>query len=97
MREYEVTIIVKPDLEESARNELLERVAGWLTFGEEEGDKPVANHWGRRRMAYDINKYSEGYYVLYEAKLDPLQVSEIERNLQLSEDVLRYLAVRKHN
>ena len=46
MREYEVTIIVQPELEESARNELLERVAGWLTFGEEEGDKPVANHWG---------------------------------------------------
>lgn len=97
MREYEVTIIVKPDLEESARNELLGRVADWLTFGEEEGDKPTANHWGRRRMAYDINKFSEGYYVLFEAKLDPLGVNEIERNMQLTEDILRYLVVRKHS
>ena len=97
MREYEVTIIVKPDLEESVRTELLERVSGWLTFGEEEGDKPVANHWGRRRMAYDIEDYSDGYYVLYEAKLEPLEINQIERNLELNEDVLRYLVIRKHS
>ena len=97
MREYEVTVIIQPELEEAARNELLERVAGWLTFGEEEGDMPVASHWGRRRMAYDIDKFSDGYYVMYDAKLDPLQVSEIERNFQLVEDILRYLVVRKHS
>jgi len=97
MREYEVTIIVQPELEESARNELLERVSGWLTFGKEESDKPVANHWGRRRLAYNINKFSEGYYVMYEANLDPLQVNQIERNFQFNDDILRYLVVRKHS
>lgn len=97
MREYEVTIIVKPELEESARNELLERVSGWLTNGTEEGDKPVANHWGRRRLAYDIDKFSEGYYVMYSARLDPLQVNQIERNLEFNEDILRYLVIRKHS
>jgi small subunit ribosomal protein S6 len=97
MREYEVTVIVQPELEESARNELLERVTGWLTFSEEEDQKPVANHWGRRRLAYDINKFSEGYYVMYEANLDPLQVNQIERNFQFNEDILRYLVVRKHS
>ncbi len=97
MREYEVTIIVQPELEESERNVLLERVSGWLTFGQEEGDKPVANHWGRRRLAYDINKFSEGYYVMYEANLDPLQVNQIERNFQFNDDILRYLVVRKHS
>ena len=52
---------------------------------------------GRRRMAYDINRFSEGYYVMYNAKLDPLEVNEIERNLRLVEDILRYLVVRKHS
>jgi small subunit ribosomal protein S6 len=97
MREYEVTVIVQPELEESARKELLERVSGWLTFGKEEGDKPVANHWGRRRLAYNINKFSEGYYVMFQANLDPLQVNQIERNFQFNEDILRYLVVRKHS
>jgi small subunit ribosomal protein S6 len=97
MREYEVTIIVQPELEESERNELLERVSGWLTFGQEDGAKPVAKHWGRRRLAYDINKFSEGYYVMYEANLDPLQVNQIERNFQFNDDILRYLVVRKHS
>lgn len=97
MREYEVTIIVQPELEESERNELLERVSGWLTFGQEDGAKPVAKHWGRRRLAYHINKFSEGYYVMYEANLDPLQVNQIDRNFQFNDDILRYLVVRKHS
>jgi len=95
MREYEVTIILQPKMEEAPRNELLERIQGWMTGGQEEGEKPVANHWGKRFMAYDIKGYQEGYYVFFEAKMDPAQISELERNLQFTEDVLRYLVVRK--
>ncbi len=95
MREYEVTVILQPKLEEAPRNELLERVVGWMTAGQEEAEKPVVNHWGKRFMAYDIKGYQEGYYVLFEAKLDPEQVTELERNFQFTEDVLRYLVVRK--
>lgn len=95
MREYEVTVILQPKLEEAPRNELLERVVGWMTAGQEEAEKPVVNHWGKRFMAYDIKGYQEGYYVLFEAKLDPDQVTELERNFQFTEDVLRYLVVRK--
>ena len=95
MREYEVTIIIQPKLEEGPRNELIKRVEGWLTFGEDEATKPVAHHWGRRHMAYEIQKNREGYYVFYEAKLDPVKISDIERNFQYSEDIIRYLVVRK--
>jgi small subunit ribosomal protein S6 len=95
MREYEVTIIVQPQLEDKERDDLIERVGGWLTHGEAEEDKPVANRWGQRRLAYPIRKHNEGYYVLFEAKLDPLQIADIERNMQYTEDLLRYLVVRK--
>jgi small subunit ribosomal protein S6 len=95
MREYEVTLIVQPQLEETPRNELIERVNGWLTFGEDEADKPVAKHWGRRRLAYPIKKFTEGYYLHYEAKLDPSQISYLERNFQYADDILRYLVVHK--
>lgn len=95
MREYEVTIIIQPNLEETARKGLVERITGWLTQGEAETDKPVANHWGMRQLAYPINKHKQGYYVLYEAKLDPSRVADVERNMRFVEDLLRYLVVLK--
>jgi small subunit ribosomal protein S6 len=54
-----------------------------------------ANHWGVRQLAYPIKKFTEGYYVLYEAKIDPTRIKDIERSMQYNEDVLRYLVVRK--
>jgi small subunit ribosomal protein S6 len=95
MREYEITIILQPGLEETARTELLERVLGWMTSQDEEAPKPVVNHWGKRYMAYEIQGHQEGYYVYYEANLDPAQIQELERNFQFVEDIMRYLVVRK--
>ena len=95
MREYEVTIIVQPTLEETARNEVIERVSTWLTHGEGEEAVPVANHWGMRQLAYPIKKHKQGYYVLFEAKLDPDRVTEIEQNMRFVETLLRFLVIRK--
>jgi small subunit ribosomal protein S6 len=95
MREYEVTIIVQPQLDDEIRDQVIERVSGWLTSGREETDKPVIHRWGQRRLAYPIKKFSEGYYVLYEAKVNPDRMKDIERNIQFTEDILRYLVVRK--
>ncbi|GJM42635.1 MAG: 30S ribosomal protein S6 [Ardenticatenaceae bacterium] len=95
MREYEVTVIFKANLEDEARSTLVERVSDWLTHGETADDKPVQNVWGQRRLAYPIRKNTEGYYILFEAKLEPEQLNDIERNMQYTEDVLRYMIVCK--
>ena len=95
MRDYEVTIILQPELEEQARNELLERVQGWLAPDEATAEKMVVDHWGMRQLAYQIRKLTRGYYVYYEVEIDPTRVTDIERNLQFSEDVMRYLFIRK--
>ena len=95
MREYEVTIILKPDLDEAARNELLERLESMLAHGSEEEDKPNVKHWGQRELAYPIKKYTDGYYVFYESRLETSKISELERNLLYIEDILRHLIVRK--
>jgi len=97
VREYEVTIIVQPTLEETARNEVIERVATWLTHGEGDEAAPVANHWGMRQLAYPIQKHKQGYYVLFEAKLDPNRVAEIEQNMRFVEPLLRFLVIRKED
>lgn len=95
MREYEVTVILKPDLDDDARGEVLTRVEEWLTQGEEEADKPNVAHWGQRTLAYPIRKYTEGYYVFYEVSLNPTSISEIERNIIYVDEILRHLVVRK--
>ncbi len=95
MREYEVTVIIQPQIDEEGRAQLIERVSDWLSPDASEDDKPVQNHLGQRRLAYEIDRHNEGYYVMFEAKIDPNRIGEIERNMQYNEDLLRYLVVRK--
>ncbi len=95
MREYEVTIIIQPQLEEDEREKLIERVSDLLVPEATEDEKPAMDVWGMRRLAYPIQKNTEGFYVLYEAALDPTRITDVERSLQFTEDILRYLVVRK--
>ena len=95
MRDYEVTVVIQPLLEEAERNELIERLNNLLVPAPREEGDLVAKQWGGRQLAYPIKKFQEGFYVLYEAKLNPTRIKDIERSLQYNEDVLRYLVVRK--
>lgn len=95
MREYEVTVVIQPQLEDTERNQLIERLSNLLVPGSKEDGALTANHWGMRNLAYPIKKFTEGYYVLFEAQIDPTRIKEIERSMQYNEDVLRYLVVRK--
>ena len=95
MREYEVTVVIQPQLEEAERGQLIERLSNLLGPGSKEDGALTANHWGMRNLAYPIKKFQEGYYVLYEAQIDPTRIKDIERSMQFNEDVLRYLVVRK--
>jgi len=95
VREYEVTVVIQPQLEEAERNQLIERLSNLLVPGSKEDGALTANHWGMRNLAYPIKKFQEGYYVLYEAQIDPTRIKDIERSMQFNEDVLRYLVVRK--
>lgn len=97
MREYEATIVIKPDLDDEARNALIDRVAGWLTPDDDNANKPVINHWGRRSLAYPIRDYREGYYVLYEARMEPAAINAVEREILYLEDILRHLVVVKES
>ncbi len=95
MRDYEVTVVIQPQLEDAERAQVIERLDNLLVPGPKEDGALVAHHWGTRQLAYPIRKFTEGYYVLYEAKIDPTRIKDIERSMQYNEDVLRYLVVRK--
>jgi small subunit ribosomal protein S6 len=95
VREYEVTIVIKTSLDDEARNAIIEQVAGWLNPGGDEGSAPKINHWGQRSLAYPIENERDGYYVLYEATVNPEQINAVERQILYEEDILRHLVVRK--
>ncbi len=92
---YELTVVLRVENNEDVQKANLEQVKNWI---EADGHGVInridANHWGRRRLAYEINGQREGLYVLFYADIEPDAVEELERNLRLATGVLRYLIVR---
>jgi len=93
MNNYELIYIIQADLEEAAIKALTEKVDKWITDGK--GTIVKVDHWGKRRLAYQINKRRDGYYVYEEIQLPAAYVVELERNLRLTEQVMRYSIINK--
>ena len=92
MNQYEVMYIIDPALEDSARVELINRFSDLVKKNGGEVDR--VDEWGKRRLAYAIQYKTEGYYVLMYIKAPADLPREIERNMKISDAVLRYLTVR---
>ena len=93
MRNYELVLIIHPDLDETGLKGLVERVQGWIT--ETGGSVTKTEAWGRRRMAYIIRKQREGQYIYMEAEFAPKNSAELERNLRFLEPVMRFSIISK--
>lgn len=93
MNRYEMIYIIDTGLEETARKELIEKVSTLIADNGGEIEK-VDETWGKRRLAYAINYKTEGWYVLVNFKAPAELPRELERNLQINENVLRYLVVK---
>ncbi len=93
MNRYEMIYIIDTGLEETARKELIEKVSGLITANGGEIEK-VDETWGKRRLAYAINYKTEGWYVLVNFQAPADLPRELERNLQINENILRYLVVK---
>ena len=92
-RQYELTYVVRIESNDEATKESIDQIQAWVEE-DDNGKVNNADHWGRRKLAYEINGQREGYYVLLDADIDPDHLPELERNLKLSETVLRYLLIR---
>ena len=91
MRNYELTYIIHPDIDDGAFKKLNEQILGWIKDGG--GKVGKSDVWGKRKMAYEISKQSEGNYVHLQLQMDAKLGAEIERQLQLQESVLRYMSI----
>ncbi|CAN3981899.1 30S ribosomal protein S6 [Kitasatospora purpeofusca] len=92
MRHYEVMVILDPSVEERAVSPLIE---SFLAVVRNAGGKvEKVDTWGRRRLAYEINKQSEGIYSVIDLQATPEVVKELDRQMGLSESVLRTKVLR---
>jgi small subunit ribosomal protein S6 len=92
MRNYELTFIIPSDVNEEELNGVVSQVQGWVEGSQ--GKVTKVDQWGRRRLAYNIDAFREGYYVLFNLELEPQTTTELERNLKLSDKIIRHLLVR---
>lgn len=92
MRKYELTYIVKPDLDAGALAALIERVNGFVAA--EGGVVSMTTQWGLRPLSYPIRKHREGFYVFSVIELQASGLARLDQRLRLTEDIIRYLLVR---
>ena len=92
MNQYEVMYVVDAALEDSARSELINRFNELVV--KNGGEVERVDEWGKRRLAYAIDYKVEGYYVLMQFSAGPDVPKELERNLQINENVIRSQVVK---
>jgi small subunit ribosomal protein S6 len=93
MRNYEIAIIIHPELEDAAYNEVVERVQELIKNSD--GTIVKVDQWGRKKLAYEINNLTEGQYVFFQTELEPTVCSDIEHALQLNESIIRFMITSK--
>ena len=92
MRKYEIMYIIRPDLDEQGRKALIERFNTVLTDQGAELEK--VDEMGMRRLAYEIDDYREGYYVVIETNSEPNAIQEFDRLAKISDDIIRFMTIR---
>jgi small subunit ribosomal protein S6 len=92
MRVYEELFIVKPDAPEEEVDAYIGQIKELITNGKGTVDK--ADKWGTRKLAYRVQKYNEGVYVLFQFSSSPELVKEIERRMRVTDMVIKFITVR---
>ncbi len=94
-RSYEIMYILRPDLEDADVDKSIETFSGYITNGGGTVKNTLADQkMGRRRLAYTVNKFNDGIYVLLIVDAPASLISEIERRLRVTEQVIKFITVR---
>jgi len=91
-RSYEIMFIVRPDIEDADLDKLVETFSGYITQGG--GAVKSTEKMGRRRLAYTVQRFNDGFYILLIVDAPASLISEIERRLRVSEPVIKFITVR---
>ena len=93
MNKYELTVVVNAKIEDDVRVATVEKVKEYVArYG---GTVTNVDEWGKKRLAYEIQKMKEGFYYFIQFEADATAPAEIERHGRIMENVIRYLCVRQ--
>ncbi|MEF2686838.1 MAG: 30S ribosomal protein S6 [Lachnospiraceae bacterium] len=93
MNKYELTVVVNAKIEDDVRVATVEKVKEYIArYG---GTVTNVDEWGKKRLAYEIQKMKEGFYYFIQFEADATAPAEIERHVRIMENVIRYLCVRQ--
>ena len=92
MRRYETIFIASPTLTDEQSDELVKQYEGIIA--EQGGELLKTDKWGRKKLAYEVQKFSEGYYTLFEMNAGPNLIAELERRFRNHDSVIKYMSVR---
>ncbi|MFC3419298.1 30S ribosomal protein S6 [Salinicoccus hispanicus] len=91
MKAYEILYVIRPDVEEDAKKALTERFDNVLTS---QGAEIVeSKEWGKRRLAYEINDFKEGFYHIVKVNADVEATSEFDRLAKINNEIIRHIIV----
>lgn len=93
MKKYEIMYIIRPNIDDEGRKAVVERFNNILT----ENGAEITNvkEWGKRRLAYEINDFRDGYYMIVNVVSQPKAVQEFDRLAKISEDIIRHIVVKE--
>jgi len=93
VKAYELMLMLDPTLDDDARASMLEKAQGLITADGGVVDK--VDEWGKRRLAFEIDKLTDGDYVVIDFHATPSAIAELDRVLHITDPVVRYMVVRR--
>ena len=93
MNKYELALVVSAKIEDDARAAVVEKAKEYITRAG--GAVTEVEEWGKKKLAYDIQHMSEGFYYFIQFEAEATCPAELEKRVRIMENVLRYLVVRK--
>ena len=94
MNKYESVIIINPSLEEQGIKDVITKFTDLINS---DGKVENFDEMGRRKLAYEIKKQSEGYYVVYTFEANPEFITELERIYRITDSVMKFITIRKED
>lgn len=93
MRKYEVVYVIRPDLDEENTTAVIDRFADLVAS--QGGEMLKIDKWGKRRLAFEVKDFREGFYVIMHIDAEPQVADELDRVFKITESVIRHIIVRE--
>lgn len=91
MNKYESVIIINPSVEEEGMKALIQKFTDLI---DKDGKVEKVEELGKKRLAYEVKKNKEGYYVVFYFEANPQAIAELERNYRITDEVIKFIVVR---